>query len=158
MIDGEGSFIVKIRKAPSNNLKFGVTALRDCFEIELHKRDKFVLEQLKEFFGGVGTIFDKNTRDICLYSVSRINDVFQILEHFQDYPLMTKKKSDYILFEKVARIVKNKEHLNEQGLQKIIDHRASINLGLSEDLKKAFPLTRPVPKPIIEAPKTFDPY
>ena len=36
-------------------------------------------------------------------------------------------------------MVKNGEHLNPEGLQKIVNIRASINLGLSDKLKEAFP-------------------
>lgn len=37
----------------------------------------------------------------------------------------------------------NKEHNTLEGLQKIINYRASLNLGLSNDLRKAFPTTVP---------------
>lgn len=43
----------------------------------------------------------------------------------------------------------NKEHLTESGLQKIVNLRASLNLGLSDELKKAFPNTIPVKRKII---------
>ena len=41
-----------------------------------------------------------------------------------------------------------KEHLTEDGLQALLNLRASLNLGLSEVLK-AFPQTIPVVRPII---------
>lgn len=37
----------------------------------------------------------------------------------------------------------NKEHNTLEGIQKIINTKASLNLGLSKDLKEAFPLTIP---------------
>lgn len=40
-----------------------------------------------------------------------------------------------------------KEHLTEVGLNKIVSIRASMNLGLSEVLKAAFPETTPVSRP-----------
>ena len=42
-----------------------------------------------------------------------------------------------------------KEHLTIEGLRKIVSLRASLNLGLSDDLNKAFPNTIPAPRPII---------
>ena len=42
-----------------------------------------------------------------------------------------------------------KEHLTNEGLQKIVNIRATINLGLSDELKKAFPNTIPVPRPLV---------
>lgn len=38
------------------------------------------------------------------------------------------------------------EHLKEEGLKTIVNIRASLNLGLSEVLKAAFPKTMPVPR------------
>lgn len=46
-------------------------------------------------------------------------------------------------------IVKNGEHLTQNGLSKIVNIRASINIGLSSTLKSHFPLYIPVPRPII---------
>jgi hypothetical protein len=53
----------------------------------------------------------------------------------------------YILFRKVVILMLNKEHLNKDGLQKIVNIRASINKGLSAKLKAAFPDTVAYPKP-----------
>lgn len=45
------------------------------------------------------------------------------------------------------------EHLIEEGLQAIINIRASLNLGLSEVLKAAFPNTMPEVRPLIPQKK-----
>lgn len=42
------------------------------------------------------------------------------------------------------------QHLLTEGLQDIVNLRASINLGLSEDLKLAFPNTISVSRPVLE--------
>lgn len=42
-----------------------------------------------------------------------------------------------------------RKHLKVEGLQAIINIRASLNLGLSEDLKAAFPNTIPLVRPSI---------
>jgi len=39
-----------------------------------------------------------------------------------------------------------KEHSNLQGIQTIVNNKASIHLSLSCELKKAFPYTVPVKK------------
>src|SRR4051812_46701698 len=46
--------------------------------------------------------------------------------------------------------MEQKEHLTEAGLAKIVAQKASMNLGLSDELKAAFPDTIPVPKPKVE--------
>jgi hypothetical protein len=44
-------------------------------------------------------------------------------------------------------MMQRKEHLTQEGLLAILNLRASLNLGLSESLKLAFPNIIPVPRP-----------
>ena len=41
-----------------------------------------------------------------------------------------------------------KEHLTLEGLQKIINIKATLNFGLSKELQLMFPETIPVPRPL----------
>ena len=50
-----------------------------------------------------------------------------------------------------------KAHLTEQGLHKIINIRASLNLGLSDSLKTAFFNTVPVSRPFQPFQGILDP-
>jgi hypothetical protein len=50
-----------------------------------------------------------------------------------------------------------KAHLTEEGLQQIINLRASINLGLSDLQKSKFPNYNPVARPIISTTTIPDP-
>lgn len=45
-------------------------------------------------------------------------------------------------------LIKAKEHLTMEGMQKIVSIKASINRGLNETLKAAFPDTIPVSRPL----------
>lgn len=63
--------------------------------------------------------------------------------------MITQKKADYELFKRIIETMNNQEHLTDLGLQKIINLRASLNLGLSEGLKLAYPNTIPVAKPLV---------
>ena len=51
-----------------------------------------------------------------------------------------------------------KEHLTLEGLFKIVAIKASINLGLSNDLKVAFKNIIPAERPLVENKKVQDPY
>ena len=53
--------------------------------------------------------------------------------------------------------MKSQEHLTPDGLRKIVALKASMNLGLSEKLKMAFPDVVPAERPIVELPQTIDP-
>jgi len=46
--------------------------------------------------------------------------------------------------------MQRREHLTTSGLQEIIKLRASLNLGLSDELKAAFPKIIPANKPKVE--------
>lgn len=81
-------------------------------------------------------------------SISEINNV--ILPHFDKYPLITQKLADYLLFRDAIKLISNKEHLNLSGLDKIINIKASLNLGLSDELKAVFPNSIKVNRAVVE--------
>jgi hypothetical protein len=56
------------------------------------------------------------------------------------------------------KLIQSKAHLTEEGLAKIVAIKGSMNLGLSEELKVAFPDTIPVPKPKVEDQEIKDPH
>lgn len=53
--------------------------------------------------------------------------------------------------------MKRKEHLTLEGLHQIVAIKASMNRGLSEMLKVAFPDIVPVERPKIDSPLTRNP-
>jgi hypothetical protein len=80
-----------------------------------------------------------------------------IIPHFLKYPLITKKQIDFLLFQKVIELLNAKEHLTEEGLGKIVNIKASLNRGLTESLKEAFPNCNPVLKPSLIYTEILDP-
>jgi hypothetical protein len=76
-----------------------------------------------------------------------------VLPHFDKYPLITKKLADYLLFRSVVELMEGKEHLTMEGLQKIASIKASLNNGLTDELKAAFPVLNPVARPLVEIPE-----
>jgi hypothetical protein len=65
----------------------------------------------------------------------------------ENYPLISQKRADYELFKKAYELVGTKEHLNKEGIAKIVSIKASLNLGLSKELEKAFPSVVPIERP-----------
>lgn len=53
--------------------------------------------------------------------------------------------------------MEKEEHLTKEGLKKIVSIRASMNWGLSDKLKIAFPDITPVERPAVEVPENIDP-
>ena len=151
-IDGEGCFRVSIIE--NKKLKVG-WEVQPRFQLTLHVRDKTVLEKIKNSLR-VGQIY-KHGPETLQFKVISIKELKVILEHFDKYPLITQKQADYKAFKLVYFIIKNKEHLTQEGLIKIVAIKASMNLGLSEELKLAFPDVVPVVRPLVENPKIIDP-
>jgi LAGLIDADG endonuclease len=105
----------------------------------LHKKDKPLLEMIKVFFGNVG-FFTKHGENSVSYRVTSVKDLTTVIvPHFDKYPLITKKLVDYILFKQALEIIARKDHLTYSGLHRLVAIKASINLGLSKDLKNNFP-------------------
>lgn len=104
--------------------------------------------RIKDYLGGIGNIY--TTSKDSKFVVRSLDDILKIISHWDNYPLITKKKADFILFKQIIHKVVKGEHLSAKGLQEIVNIRASMNLGLSDSLKTIFPNTVPVDRPLIE--------
>lgn len=102
-----------------------------------------MLESIKLTLG-VGKIA-KSGKKLIQYRVSSVEDLSATVTHFDKYPLLTQKRADFELLKRALEIMNRKEHLTSEGLQKIVNIKASMNKGLSAKLKSAFPNTKPVP-------------
>jgi hypothetical protein len=80
-----------------------------------------------------------------------------IIPHFLKFPLFIQKAADFYLFKQVTELMTNKSHLTTEGLQEIINIKASMNLGLSDELKSNFINTVPVQRPTINTTNIPDP-
>lgn len=148
MIDGEGTFSISIRKDNEYKLGWQISAE---FQIQLHKRDLNLLLQLQDFFSGTGSISISKTRHSVAYSVKSIKDLTTIIiPHFFKYKLLTQKAADFILFTKIVKLINTKAHLTNEGLHQIINIKASLNLGISENLKSYFNKITPAERPLIK--------
>ena len=114
-------------------------------QLKMHKKDRSLVLKIQEYFGGIGLVSKPNNNYTVEFRVHSSKDITNvIIPHFDNYPLLTKKYSDYMLFKNVINLMLEKQHTNLEGIQKIINKRASMNWGLSDQLKKAFPETIPV--------------
>lgn len=121
--DAEASFYVRISK--KEKMKVGWT-VEPVFAIRLHHKDLNVLYLIQKFFG-VGKIYHHISIEEATFRVSSINELDVIIRHFDMYPLLTQKLSDFLLFKKILEIIKLKEHLKLEGILKIANIKASMN-------------------------------
>lgn len=126
-----------IRKNTKSRLNWRVEIV---FRIGLYKKDLALLNLLQSYFEGIGSIVKQGT-DMYAYRVSGLSEILNhIIPRLDKYSLISIKRIDYLLWKQAVLIIKSGKHLSIEGLQEIVNIRASINLGLSEDLKAAFPL------------------
>jgi len=137
--DAEGCFSIGIRPDAKLKIKWRVLPV---FIIKLHKKDLSILEDIKKTLH-IGKI-RKSGENCVQYVVESFKELQVIVNHFYKYPLVTAKVSDFLLFKQCFEMIKNGEHLTEEGLLKIVTLKSSLNWGISDKLTKAFPVVIPV--------------
>jgi hypothetical protein len=116
-----------------------------------------LLLQIKSFFNEAGSIYSINKGKAVLYQVRNLDDITKvIIPHFEEYPLITQKYNDFILFKNIVELMEKGEHLNKDSLIKIINFKASLNRGLSDKLKLSFPEVTKVERPKVNIPENLN--
>ena len=155
LIDAEGSLGVNISKDIARKSNYAITLF---LEIGLNIRDKAVLERIQETLK-VGNIYYRSTDKTYRWKVSNIKQLSNvIIPHLTNYPLLTQKRADFELLKKIIEIINRKDHLNINGLQEIVNLKASLNLGVTHKLKAFFPNTVAVPRAKFNFNGIPDPY
>lgn len=132
--DGEGSFSLSVRDIDKYTKKGKVLYV---FSIILHKKDEGILRSIQSTLG-VGKIYTHGKQGV-QFRVESKKELCILIEHFDKYPLITKKAKDFLCFKKAIFLIKNKEHLTKQGMLKLVSLKALMGKGLTNELKTAFP-------------------
>lgn len=69
--------------------------MEPSFKISLHHKDRKVLEEIRSYWG-VGTITSQGSKGV-QFRVRSIKELSVVINHFDKYPLITKKRADFIL-------------------------------------------------------------
>ena len=153
LVDAEGCFTTSIYK--DCRMKTG-WQVKPIFQLNLHKKDIKILEALQKTWG-VGKIY-KHGQDSFMYRVSSLKNLRVITTHFDNYPLITQKFSDYLLFKQSIDLIQEKLHLTEKGLLTLVGIKSVLNWGLSEKFKETFPNMIPVVRPKVDISEIKDVY
>jgi hypothetical protein len=140
--DAEASFMVLIYKNDNSKMKWRITL---NFSIHIHIKDIELLKSIKDTLG-VGKV-RKNSSTTVIFRVDNIQELQVIVDHFNKYPLIGVKVSDFILFKQCYDLIKQKQHLTQDGFEKILELKYNINKGLNDNLMAAFPNIIPVDRP-----------
>lgn len=128
-VDGEGCFSIVMVKDKSYKLGWQV---KPKFSIGLHKKDKDLLEFIKDYLG-IGGISSQGINGVQFY-INSIKDHKILIEFFNKNTLYSKKNIDFYIYKLIIELIIRKEHLTQEGLQKIVALKSILNTGfLSED-------------------------
>ena len=143
--DGEGSFSISLFGFQIS-MVYSIGAEVNPLNLEL-------LEQIKEYFGGVGSI--SKSGNMYMYEISSIKSLLSVRKHFEEYPLQTTKYVHFILWCQVMDIIEKKEHLTELGFNKVLSIKSVFPRGLSAKFLEVYfkgkflPIVKPVFEPSV---------
>jgi len=143
--DAESSFSVSIRN--KSNSKGDVKWMVEPeFQIGLSYKDEELLRTIKASFeyysgcpGKVGRI--QVSKNKSFFRVSALSELIKIIEDFDSYPLLTKKRKDYLIWREVVLRMQRGEHQTYVGVRDIVKLKSALNLGLTDKLRKEFDIT-----------------
>ena len=156
LVDSEGCFSLSISKDDARKTRYNANL---TFEIALNCKDKALLNALSDWFGvkSRNLYYNKND-DTYKWSVSSLDEILNnIIPYFRAHPLITQKRADFEIFVKMAEIFRLKGHLSLDGLQELVNLKATMNLGLSDKLSLALPNTVAKPRPNIVVNNIWNP-
>ena len=109
---GESNFFIAVQKSKTNSGLY--TSLR--FSIAQHSRDLLLLESFVVFFGG-GSVMHYKKRSVCEFIITKIDHIVEhVIPFFDKHPILGSKHLNFLDFKSASYIIKNKEHLNKDGL------------------------------------------
>lgn len=121
-VEGEGSFMVIIPESKSKKTTDNIS-LR--FVITQHSKDSVLFDNISNYLGCGKCYFSRNEVNLIVSTFSDINN--KIISLFNKYPLLGNKKEDYLDFCIVAELIKSKDHLTKQGIEKIKRIKSNMN-------------------------------
>ena len=122
--DGEGSFNVVFRPRKDYLHPWKISL---CFNIS--QKDKPMLSFIKRHLG-CGTLRGRPD-GVWYYEVNNLDVLVEkVIPFFNKFSfLSSKKKRDFAKFKKIAFLLKNKVHLNPEGIKQILSIRRDMNDG-----------------------------
>lgn len=89
----------------------------------------------------------QNSSSTAVFRVDNIQEIQVIVDHFTRYPLIGFKFSEFLLFKQCYDLIKQKQHLTKEGLEKIVVLKYNLNKGLTDVLLEAYPNIVTIPTP-----------
>lgn len=123
-VDGEGSFNVSLRKRKDHSMRWQV-----ILTFNVSQKERAILALLKKYLG-CGRLQTRSD-GISYYVVSNPTSIIErVIPFFQRFPFLSQvKKKNFSIFQRIAKMMKLKQHLDPEGLKEIIKLREKLNIG-----------------------------
>ena len=116
------------------------------FSICQREDNRAILERVKSYFGGVGKIYIRkeqlptknsgHTKPTAYYRVCKQDDLLRVIEHFDKFPLQSKKQEVYEVWKEMA-IEKTQNFINcKSDKFKLFSEKMSVMNQKSRAFKK----------------------
>ena len=115
--DADASFQIKV--LDRNNK----VEIRLNFQIDQKKDDILLL--IKNYLGG--NIGYRKSQDTYYYGSTSFGSALNVINYFDYFHLLSSKHTNYLKWRKAYLIIKNKDHLNKDGIKKIIKIKSTMN-------------------------------
>lgn len=128
--DGEGSFNVSVKKRKDYKDKWKITA-----SFNISQRDRVILAFIKRIIG-CGTLRERKD-GVVYYEVTNITSLYdRIIPFFVRFRFLSaNKKRNFSIFKQIVVMMYKKEHLNPEGLKKVLELRERLNKGAGRKRK-----------------------
>jgi len=138
-VDGEGNFTIGIFKSSGSRLGYNVHPM-----FVVGQAEKEILELFKKILGcghvRQRKMYYKDASSRSGLFELRVQDskdcLYKVVPFFEKYPLLTKKKNDFLLWKIAVQMITRGEHLTRKGLIKIIEIKQQIEQGRSHKGRK----------------------
>jgi hypothetical protein len=124
-VEGEGSFNVSLRRKADYKVSWQVV-----MSFNVSQKDPSILYLLREELK-CGIIKVRKFDNLYSYDVTKPQDIIEkIIPYFKRYPIVSKsKKTNFVLFCKIATLMKQGKHRDLDGLKLILNLREKLNEG-----------------------------
>ena len=123
-VDGEGSFHLTFRRRKDYKLPWKVT-----LALNVSQKDRVILALLKRHLK-CGSIRPKEG-DVWMYEVNNLTAICEnIIPFFQRFGFLSaKKKRDFSIFKRMAKLMAKGAHLSKDGIVQLLELRREMNDG-----------------------------
>jgi len=124
-VEGEGSFNVSLRRKADYKVNWQVV-----MSFNVSQKDPTILYILKDQLK-CGIIKTRKRDGLHSFDATNPDDLIKrVIPYFRQYPVLSEsKKRNFVIFCKIADLMKKGEHRTQSGLKKILLLREIINEG-----------------------------